>query len=232
MDAHAVLAWIDLVVREQPLQPPRLHVAFDQPVRQQRNAGPAQRGIAQHVAAVGRKPAVDFHAQFLARAQEGPALGPGLVLVGIAQALVQAQVGGLRRPAVATQILRTCNHIAVMPGKRAHDQLGLVVRHAYAHRDIDAFPGQIDIGIGQHQLQRDARMRMQKMRDMRPQAQPAERDRHRYAQRTHGLGAAVRDAAVGFIEIRQQPRDLLQIGRARIGQCDLARGAREQRHAQ
>ncbi|MNV74239.1 hypothetical protein D3C71_1674430 [compost metagenome] len=119
-----------------------------------------------------------------------------------------------------------------MRGQRAHDQPGVLLGPAYAQRDVDALRGQVDMGIGQHQVQRHARMRPQKARDVRPHAQPPEGHRHRHAQRPHGLGARVRHAAIGLIEIGQQPRNLLQVGRARIGQHHLARGAREQRHAQ
>ncbi|MNR51402.1 hypothetical protein D3C85_1710720 [compost metagenome] len=96
---------------------------------------------------------MDLDSVLLAIPQKRPALRPGLVLVGIAQALVQGQVGGLRRWALAAQVARAGHHIAAVLGQRTHDQLRLVLGHAYAHRDVDAFRRQIDISIGQHQLQ-------------------------------------------------------------------------------
>ncbi len=186
-------------------------------------------GIEQGQRVVRTQHGVRAHARAAAATLQHPALGQRADIEH--EAGESGQFSRSSRRSVKLEVNATRYENAPAVAKAARGQ-ARIAQGADADGEIEAFLDQIDIAVGQMQIERQLRMLGQEVgqcrRDMR---QPES------ARRADAQGAAQRTAErtrgrLGFLQFGQQGFAAGQVRATRLGQADLARGPLQQAHAQ
>jgi len=100
------------------------------------------------------------------------------------------------------------------------------------HRHVDVFGHQVDEGVAQVQLQRQAGLGRQKRLEQGRQPSPSERGRRRDTQKAERLGRTARHHGLQILDPLQQLRRAVIDQPPGLGRGQTARGALDQPHAQ
>ena len=107
-----------------------------------------------------------------------------------------------------------------------------VLQVTYADRQIPALIKQVDAHIGQAQIHRHRRIALAEQRQQRGNAAQAKGQRHVHAQHAAGIDALRGRLGFGLVDIGKDALAGLEVSGAGIGQCEPARAAMKQAHAQ
>jgi hypothetical protein len=194
------------------------------------DAATRRRHLGQQHAVVGIDRPTDTHAHRL----------PGLVLelplisrgrVGIGKARVAQQIFRVSRVPHARQIIVRCGNqqrgLTDMPGDKI-----LAADPPDANRQIEPFFDEIGNTVGKHDIQRDLRIGATKCGKRRRQAQRGQGDRRSQAQATARVAGFSRHAGFGFLQVGQQLRAALEVGKTFVGRIHAPRRAVDQAHVE
>ncbi|MNT23611.1 hypothetical protein D3C72_1590340 [compost metagenome] len=114
----------------------------------------------------------------------------------------------------------------------ARDQARIFQPVAAADREVVALADQVDAGVLQVQLQPQVRVARHEGGDVRRDAGQREGQRRAHAQHAARARAHGRQRGVGLVQVVEDAREPLHVGRAGLGEAHAARGAVDQPHLQ
>ena len=217
-------------VRQDMDQAPGFHVLPDHHGRQLHDAEARQRRLAQAGHVVRHQTGAVGHGGGLTiRMRKVPdmiALGPAEIQTR------QASKIGRRRQRFRQQRRAGDKALGALVELAHHEVGGLKRRKAHADGDVEPLGNDIDPAVGGLQMHLDRRIFEHEAADERPELERQQRDRAAHADDAARLGARLGDELVRRLRLHQHGDAALVILPPDFGDCEPARGAVQQTHAQ